>query len=315
MFSSFAIYIARNYVASHQNDKEVLVNLNVILYCMEEALRQIDKIFNKPPKKDIEYKQAVAVHEESDIVFENIKFLHLNLDFKQYDNSLNFEDKRIIIENSITYFEEKFYPLTIDDDYKNYQRSLYDNKKYKNHRTYEYIMLGLKKKINYQNKYPGDDYIESIMRILNSMRAINMNFYVERKDNFRIYPLLVDLLSDIFSAEYSWSIDKEIIKAIITEWNGAKIAQKERNAFDFVFYTKMQLIEKVKYNGLKVFILAEYTRKLGVDKIKLRTFMQNILYYDVKNHKNSPKLEFEIIDSIPVRPFMLEETKYVIGGI
>jgi hypothetical protein len=41
--------------------------------------------------------------------------------------------------------------------------------------------------------------------------------------------------------------------------------------------------------------------------------MQHILYYDVANHKNTPQLDFNIIEKIPPRAFLLEKTKFVLG--
>ena len=151
-------------------------------------------------------------------------------------------------------------------------------------------------------------------QILNSLNNIGMNFWItDDKDD--IYPLVTDLLIDIIVLEYAWwQVDKKLIQAILTEWDGAVEAQKDNNFFTINSYTKMELLEKAKYYNLRTYLLAEYTRVLDVDNKKLRLFMKHILYYIIENHKNTIKLNFYIIKEIPTRPFLLEKTKIVIGG-
>ena len=107
---------------------------------------------------------------------------------------------------------------------------------------------------------------------------------------------------------------QELIQAIITEWEGAIKAQKGNKFFLVSIFSKMELLEKVKYKNLRNYLLAEYTRVLKVDKKKLRIFMLHIFYYIIENHKNTMKLDFDVIKDIPTRPFLLERTKIVIGG-
>ena len=155
---------------------------------------------------------------------------------------------------------------------------------------------------------------KKLKTILKSLEKIEMNFWIEN-NNLKTYPLITDFLMDIIALEYVWHVDKKLIQAIITEWDGAVEAQKENNFFTINAYTKMELLEKAKYSGLRSYLLAEYTRVLAIDKKKLRIFMRHILYYIVGNHKNTIKLKFDVIKDIPVRPFLLEKTKVVIGGI
>ena len=69
-------------------------------------------------------------------------------------------------------------------------------------------MDGLKKKINYKNEYL--DTFEEIYlnNILDSLSNISFNFYTENFNGVKIYPLVVDMLSDMFTAEYFWYLDR-----------------------------------------------------------------------------------------------------------
>jgi hypothetical protein len=77
----------------------------------------------------------------------------------------------------------------------------------------------------------------------------------------------------------------------------------------------MEFIEIMKYNKMRGFLLAEYSRILNADEKKLRTCMQHILYYDINEHKQSIPLGFDKIDKIPPRPFLLERTKTILGEV
>ncbi len=273
-------------------------------------------------EKDIENEHPVRTFEEyfGDIfTHENaakrMEFFYYNFNVKKYDIHMIMEDKRKIMENSIIHFEKYFEGMLQDEEYKEYQEGLDNPDRYKDHRTYKYILDGLKKKINYKNEYL--DTFEEIYlnNILDSLSNISFNFYTENFNGVKIYPLVVDMLSDMFTAEYFWYLDKPTIKNIIKGWSSTVRSQEKRKIHKYVFFEKMKLIQKVQYDSLRMYFLSEYARTLNVDKEELRKFFQHIFYFNVDNHEDVPKLEFDIIDQIPLRPYMLEETKMVIGGI
>lgn len=297
MLESFVLYVARDRVEKY--GKSFLLKPEGILDIFAEACKQIYIIQGKEVKKPEEYIQWIVNDSSFKEIGVEILFLHNNLGIKQYDNQYSLEEKRKIIQNSIKVFQTYFQDFKINFDYKKFQDAN-DEKK-----TANYIIENLITKIE-----DNDDFV----KILNSMENIGMNFIINFKGQ-NIYPIIADLLIDIVAIEYAWDVDKDLIKTIITKWNEAKEAYKERGSFSFELYTKMELIEKVKYNNLRAYLLSEYARSLDIEKKELRKFMQHILYYIVDNHKNTPKLEFDIIDEIPKRPFLLEKTKFVIGGI
>lgn len=297
MLESFVLYVARDRVEKH--GKSFLLKPEGILDIFAEACKQIYVVQGKEIKKPEEYIQWVMNDSLFKEIGPEILFLHNNLGVKQYDNQYSLEEKRKIMQNSIRVFKIFFEDFKKSFDYKKFQD---DNDEKK---TANYIVENLKIKLE-------DDY--ELEKILKSMENIGMNFIINFKKQ-NIYPIVSDLLIDILATEYAWDVDKDLIKAIITKWSEAKEANKERGFFDFMQYTKMELIEKVKYNNLRAYLLAEYARTLDIEKKELRKFMQHILYYIVENHNNTPTLKFNIIDEIPQRPFLLEKTKFVIGGI
>ena len=131
----------------------------------------------------------------------------------------------------------------------------------------------------------------------------------------KIYHFIQALLEDIIAIEYSLHTDKTLIKSIITVWKEAVEAQNKSDFFTHTAFTKMELIEIVKYNRIRSFLLAEYSRVLDVDEKKLRTCMLSILYYDVSEHKQSIPLGFDKIDKVEPRPFLLERTKAILGEV
>jgi len=296
MLESFVLYVARDRVEKY--GKDYLLKPEGILEIFAEACKQLYIVQGKEIKQPDEYIQWILNDPIIHDVGVEILFLYHNLGVRQYDTHHSLKKKKQVINNSIIAFERLFQNLKDNFDYQTFED---DNEK----NSANYILENLKTKIK-------DN--EELERILDSMNNIKMNFIINYKGQ-DIYPLITDLLTDVVFSEFTWYLDKDLIQAIITKWNNAKAAQNERGFFDFAQYTKMELVEKIKYKNLRRFLLAEYARTLNVDKYKLRQLMQHILYYDVGNHKNTPSLEFNIIDKIPKRPFLLERTKFVIGGL
>jgi len=297
MLESFVLYIARDMIV--KQSKSVLEDEEKFYGIIVRAFIEMDRVQNKPIKSNEEYVRITMNSPQFNDMQQKLLFLYDNLGQKKFDIELSLEEKRRIMKNSIAIFEIFFQDLKQNYDYQKF-RDDNDEKK-----IGDYIIYYLKLKIEDKKE---------LIKILHSMENIQMNFIINYNGQ-NIYPIITDLLIDIVASEYQWSIDKNLNQKIIEEWEEAKEAYKERNKFGFIDFKKMELIEKIKYNNLRAFILAEYARTLNIEKKELRKFMQHILYYDVGNHKNTPKLEFDIIDKILRRPFLLEKTKCVIGGI
>lgn len=297
MLESFVLYIARDMIV--KQGKSVLEDEEKFYGIIVQAFIEMDRVQNKPIKSNKEYVQMTINSSKFNYMQQKLLFLYDNLDQKKFDTRFDLEEKKRIMKNSIAIFEIFFQDLKQNYDYQKFSD---DNKESK---IGDYIIYYLNLKI--ENK-------KELIKILHSMENIQMNFIINYNGQ-NIYPIITDLLIDIVAAEYQWSIDKNLNQKIIEEWGEAKEAYKERKKFGFIDFTKIELIEKIKYHNLRPFILAEYARILNIEKKELRKFMQHILYHDVGNHKNTPKLEFDIINDISRRPFLLEKTKFVIGGI
>lgn len=297
MLESFVLHVARDRVVNY--GKNFLLKPEGILDIIAEACKQRDIVLENPIKKPEEYIENIIDKSIFYKLGEKICFLHTVLGNKIYDTNKSIKEKREILNNSIKDFNLFFQNLKENYNYNEFKN---ENSELKDG---DYIIENLKVKIE-------DD--KEVQKICKSMENIDMNFYIHY-NGLNIYPIISDILIDIVASEYQWNIDKELHQAIITKWEKAKKAQKERKKFPFADFAILELIEKIKYDNLRAFILAEYTRTLNVKKEELRKLIQHVLYYDVANHKNTPKLELNMIDKIPRRPFLLEKTKIVIGGI
>jgi len=308
------------------------------LVCVLWALYEKDVVDEQQIKTPEEYFHLIFSHEDA---VEEIKFFYYNLnDYRFVDASTIEQDRKKILENSIAFFEEKFSSLRESGEYKKYQTELelqenkenttkkdtssqrsYDsivedlknNKKDKkksivNWITYDSIMKGLKENIRSS---------EAITRtILETLKNMKMDFYIEH-DSLKIYPLIVDMLDNLFMLEYFFYYKKSRTRPLTSAkvWPDIVEEYKEGGkSYTYLFFSQLVRIEEIGSRNIRPYFLAEYARTLNVDKEELRLLMQNIFFPIPENHKCSFGLNLNI-DKIPPVPFFLEETKMVIGGI
>ena len=294
MLESFIMYEARKLVSDKGKDSLLdFINIQMII---STAFIKRDKALNRSIKSESDYIAMVHKHKDLNKFLNKLKYFYYNIGKKKYDDNLNIYEKREIFLNSIRILKPFIQDLKDNYDYDKFQ-DINDNKK-----TADFIIENLLTKIN-------DD--KELNKILKSLNKIKFNFWIEY-DDLKIYPLITDLLEDIISLEYAWTLDKKLIQAIIGEWQEAVNAQKNDNFFTLSAFSRMELIEKVKYSNLRNYLLAEYSRILNVDKKNLRMFILHIIYYIVENHTNTMKVNFDIIKSIPKRMFLLERTQMII---
>ena len=145
------------------------------------------------------------------------------------------------------------------------------------------------------------------------MEKGEIHFYLEYPDKIKVFPVVVDLLLDTFTLEYSWAIDDDIIKHILPIWYTFKRSHLKSKKLEYTFYEKIDFIKAVRYDRLRMFILAEYARTLNIERKAFRKFMQHILYANLLGSKNTPAaLDLEKI-GIGQRIFLMENTKLVVG--
>ncbi|WP_415406922.1 hypothetical protein ACLHDG_14340 [Sulfurovum sp. CS9] len=314
MLESFVIYIARDMVEKH--GKHILLSENFPYGIIAQALIKMDSSQGKPVKSYMEYLNKVNTHPDLTYMLNKIKYLHENLNIKRFDTELSLVQKRGIIKNSISLFntflkdlkDNYGYQKLIDEIEEGILKAKEEGKRSKEsdrNKIGNYILENLEAKIAI------DDDLETISK---SMESIDMNFFIEY-NNLKVYPIVVDLLIDTVAIEFAMFKNKKLVAKIHQAWDEAVLAQEEENFFSHAAFTKMELLKKITQNNIRRYLLSEYERVLIVDKSKLRTFTQHILYYIQADHKNTPLLEFDIINEIETRPFLLEKTKIVIGGI
>ncbi len=229
------------------------------------------------------------------------------------------EDRKIILENSITCFEKKFKPLRSDKHYIKYQDELSaeENKTKKYWMSYDSIIGGLKNNINYNNESIGVPDETVAETILNSLKKMKMNFYIEYESGFKVYPLIVDILNNFLILEYFFYYKKSRTRPLTSAKVWPDIVEEYAEgdkSHTYLFFSQLVRIQEIGSRNIRPYFLAEYTRTLNVDKEELRLLMQNIFYPIAEKHRSSFGKGFNI-DSIKPVPFFLENTKMVIGGL
>jgi hypothetical protein len=308
------------------------------LVCVLWALYEKDVVDEQQIKTPEEYFHLIFSHEDA---VEEIKFFYYNLYNYRFLDALTMEqDRKKILENSIVFFEENFSSLRDSSKYKKYQiqlelqenkenttnndtssprsfdsivEDLKNNKKDKkksivNWITYDSIMKGLKENVQ---------FCEAVTQtILDTLKKMKMDFYIEY-DGLKIYPLIVDMLNNLFMLEYFFYYKKSQTRPLTSAKVWPDIVEKykeEYKSYTYLFFSQLVRVQEIGSRNIRPYFLAEYARTLNLDKEDLRLLMQNIFFPIPENHRSSFGSEFNI-DKVPPVPFFLEETKMVIGGI
>jgi len=293
----------------------------VPLVCIAWALVEKDIVDEKPIKTSEEYFRLIFTHEDA---ARRIQFFYYNLNENKYDDGLEEQDKKIILENSITLFEKKFSSLKVDEHYKKYQELLKAEEEKVNKKNsvvdwivYDSIIGGLKNNINYKNESLGISNKTTLESILGGLKKIKMNFYIEYEADFKIYPLIVDMLGDLFLLEYFFHYKKSRTRPLTSATVWPDIVEEYGEggkSYTYLFFSQLVRIEEIGSRNIRPYFLAEYARILNVDKEELRLLMQNTFFPIPEDHRGSFGLKFNIENIAPTQ-FLLEETKMVIGGL
>jgi len=296
--ASFVSYITRDAIKQH-GTKDILLNENIAFGIIPLAFMEMDRTSNKSMMSNEAYVHKTLKDSRFQDMVKLIQHIHSNFNKKNWDTNLTIDEKKTILQNSITAIKPTIEDLKENHNYKEYEKTNSELK------VADKIIENLEVKLKEQ---------QDVMKILKSLENIEMNFWIEDLSGTRIYPIVSDLLEDVILLEFSFATNKVLIQKIIEEWKNAQKSQKERDFFTYDAYSKIEFIEQVKFKNTRRYLLAEYKRTLNVDEKKLQTFMQHVLYYNIMNHKRTPGLDFNI-DNIPPRPFLLERTKNIVGEL
>jgi len=286
------------------------------LVCIVWALVEKDIVDEKPIKAEEEYFRLIFFHEDAS---KRIKFFYYNLNENKYDDVLKEVDKKIILENSITLFEKNFKSLRNDKHYIKYQNelSVEESKSKKYWSSYDSIIGGLKNNINYKNESIGI-YDKTVRKsILSGLEEIGMNFYIEYEPDFKVYPLIVDMLNDLFMLEYFFYYKKSRTRPLISAKVWPDIVEEYEEggkSYTYLFFSQLVRLQEIDPRNDRRYFLAEYARILNVDREELRTLIQNVFYPLPENHRSSFGSGLNIENIAPTQ-FFLEETKMIIGGL
>lgn len=241
--------------------------------------------------------------------------IYINFGQKKYDTNMDNDEKKQILQNTITAFSKEFQLLKDGVDYNEYEKFIQKNienhslqkattgKSKFEHLSIDFILGSMERKI--------DDEKE-LKSIFKSLESIDTNFYI-KYDNMNIYPIILDLLVDTVGIDYQFYLDKKLIQNNISAWSHAKKAQQNRGFFLGLQFYKIEWIEQITYSLSRSYLLHEYIKTLEQDPKKIQNFFQNILYNNKENSKNSPKIPPEHFNKIAPRRFFLENTKMVLG--
>jgi len=256
------------------------------------------------------------------------------------------ENNKKVLENSIIFFEKEFSSLRENRKYKEYQKELElqekkeEKKKEKKNgvsgrqQSFSSIVKELSKSKK-KKKESDKDWItyDSIMSglkhniqsnarisqtILDSLKKMKMDFYIEYETGVKIYPLIVDMLNDLFMLEYFFHHQKRQTRPLISEPVWPEVIEEyeeDVKSYKYLFFAKLVRIQEIGPRNERPYFLAEYARTLNVDIKELRLLMQNIFFPTPEKHSGSFGLKFDKISNIEPAPFFLEHTKMVIGGI
>jgi hypothetical protein len=297
---SFVLNRARETIKKH--GKLVLMDPRVRLAIVAEALEDMDIVTDQHLKAKRDYVANALKHPEYIDVCDNILFLYQNYSVKKFASRDQLEE---IFANSIKTFKLLFEDLSDQLDYKINEELVSQHND---------IIEDIETRFITESEGDNRTYTKKERnKLYRAMEKGDIHFYIEFRDKIKVFPVVVDLLLDTFTLEYSWTIDDDIIKHNLTIWDTFKSSHSKSRKLEYTFYEKIDFIKIIRYDRLRMFILAEYARTLNIEHKAFRKFMQHILYANLVGSKNSPKdLDLDKI-GIGKRIFLMETTKLVVG--
>lgn len=301
--------------AKEQKIKYESSKLNNEIY--EEAKYQMAEQYPELYSEPLAYNLTLIAEQPQllEEMLKNIKFFYNNFGKKKYDTNMSNNEKKQILQNTMTAFSKEFQLLKDEIDYDEYEKFIQNNiesrsakkattgKSKFEHLSIDFILASMERKISDENE---------LKLVLSSLVSIDANFYI-KYENINIYPVILDLLVDTVSVDYQFYLDKELIQSIIREWKNAKTAQNLRTFFSNLQFFKMEWVEQITYPRSRSYLLHEYINILEQDPKKVQNFFQNILYNTKENSKHTPRLPPKHFDKIVPRRFFLQNTKMVLG--
>ena len=296
---SFVLNRARETIKKH--GKLVLMDPRVRLAIVAEALGDMDIVTGQHLKSKSDYSDNAVKHPEYIDVCDNILFLYQNHSIKKFASRDQLEE---IFTNSIKMFKLLFEDLSDQLDYKTNEELVSQHNN---------IIEDIETRFITESEGDNRTYTKRERnKLYRAMEKGAIHFYIEDRDKIKVFPVVVDLLLDTFTLEYSWTIDDDIIKHNLAKWDTFKSSHSKSRKLEYKFYEKIDFIKVVHYDRLRMFILAEYARTLNIERKEFRKFMQHMLYGNLLGSKNSPKdLDLEKI-GIGKRIFLMENTKLII---
>ncbi len=296
---SFALNRARETIKKH--GKLVLMAPTVRLAIVAEALGDMDIVTDQHLKSQSDYLDNAVKHPEYVDVCDRILFLYQNHSIKKFASRDQLEE---IFTNSIKMFKLLFEDLSDQLDYKTNEELVSQHNN---------IIKDIETRFITESEGDNRTYTKRERnKLYRAMQKGAIHFYIEDRNKIKVFPVVVDLLLDTFTLEYSWTIDNDIIKHNLAKWDTFKSSHSKSRKLEYKFYEKIDFIKVVQYDRLRMFILAEYARTLNIERKEFRKFMQHMLYGNLLGSKNSPKdLDLEKI-GIGKRIFLMENIKLII---
>lgn len=143
---------------------------------------------------------------------------------------------------------------------------------------------GLKEKFEtiFANVYARiNDGHHTLDPFLKAMKEAEANYILTTDNGTKFYPMVVDLLLDIYRFNYVANDDKSDINLLK---NSLPLLKNNRYSNEFkslkstALYSKIQILDKVKRNQIENYLLHLYYKVLPVNKNALRRFYKQLIF-------------------------------------
>ncbi len=284
--------IARTVI--NDGHRDALLNRIVIVRILSMALERLDELSGERLLSDEEYMYKATNHEFLESVIGQMDLLYKSYGSLVTDEDYSYEERLDILRTSVNIADNLL------DGFRA-RKTYMENLKLKS--KHDEILEDLKYKI---------DAIDLPEKILDLLEKSGNNFLLKLDDVKVIYPVVVDLLSDTFGMEYSYTEDKEVIDRLIEKklYPHTVELQKLKKSFSMKFYSKLEFRSLVRADRVRIYILHEYSRALKCDVSILRRLYMELLYYDPNNHPNAMRAKMDLSATAP-REYMMPFVKMV----
>lgn len=163
----------------------------------------------------------------------------------------------------------------------------------------------------FDNCYYKATVLEDMKYIFKLLKKINANFINILDDGYSFYPIITDFLVDTLSLEYSYELNKLMVKNLARDFDSLSIKKDILRTSNAILFSQVEFTKKVQRKRINLYILHEYARKFNCDISLMRELQMELLYWDAKDHPRALKSSRFNIQGIKARNFILTQCKFI----